>query len=75
MRRFEDRPQGSDSIGHDSRMTAPKIPQYDELMWPAMQATKELGCSATVSELNERAMASAGITEEQQAGHMAKMAG
>jgi Mrr N-terminal domain len=54
-------------IGHDSRVTAPKIPQYHELMWPALQATKELGGSATVSEMNERAMASAGITEEQQA--------
>jgi restriction system protein len=48
-------------------VTAPKIPQYHELMWPALQATKELGGSATVSEMNERAMASAGITEEQQA--------
>ena len=54
-------------IGHDNRVTAPKIPQYHELMWPALQATKELGGSATVSEMNERAMASAGITEEQQA--------
>jgi restriction system protein len=33
----------------------------------ALQATKELGGSATVSEMNERAMAAAGITEEQQA--------
>ena len=48
-------------------MNALKIPQYHELMWPALQATKELGGSATVSEMNERAMASAGITEEQQA--------
>ena len=54
-------------MGHDNRVTAPKIPQYHELMWPALQATKELGGSATVSEMNERAMASAGITEEQQA--------
>ena len=54
-------------IGHDNRVTAPKIPQYHELMWPALQATKELGGSATVREMNERAMASAGITEEQQA--------
>jgi restriction system protein len=47
-------------------VNAPKIPQYNELMWPALQATKELGGSATVSEMNERAVASAGITEEQQ---------
>ena len=48
-------------------MNALKIPQYHELMWPALQATKELGGSATVHEMNERAMASAGISEEQQA--------
>ena len=53
----------------------PNVPQYHELMWPAMQATKELGGSAMVSEMNERIMASAGIIEEQQAGHMAKLAG
>ena len=54
-------------IVHDDWVNAPKIPQYHELMWPALQATKELGGSATVSEMNERAMAAAGITEEQQA--------
>src|SRR5438045_9506634 len=64
---FEDRTQAPGMIGHDNRVTAPKIPQYHELMWPALQATKELGGSATVSEMNERAMAAAGITEEQQA--------
>jgi hypothetical protein len=36
-------------------------------MWPALQATKELGGSATVCEMNERAIAAAGVTEEQQA--------
>ena len=48
-------------------MTALRIPQYHELMWPALQATKELGGSATVGEMNERAIKSAGISEEQQA--------
>src|SRR5438046_1257842 len=67
MRRFEDRTQGPGMIGHYNRVTAPKIPQYHELMWPALQATKELGGSATVGEMNERAMAAAGITGEQQA--------
>jgi restriction system protein len=47
-------------------MTTPKIPRYHDLMWPALQATKELGGSATVGEMNERAMKSAGVTEEQQ---------
>jgi restriction system protein len=54
-------------IGHYNLVNALKIPQYHELMWPALQATKELGGSATVGEMNERAMASAGVTEEQQA--------
>ena len=63
----ENRAQRPGMIGHDYRMTAPKIPQYHELMWPALQATKDLGGSRTVSEMNERAMTSAGITEEQQA--------
>ncbi len=62
-----DRPRPPGMIGHYNRVNAPKIPQYHELMWPALQATKELGGSATVGEMNERAMASAGLTEEQQA--------
>jgi restriction system protein len=65
--RSEDQTQAPGVIGHDSWVNAPKIPQYHELMWPALQATKELGGSATVGEMNERAMAAAGITEEQQA--------
>jgi restriction system protein len=65
--RSEDQAQAPGVIGHDNRVNAPKIPQYHELMWPALQATKELGGSATVSEMNERAMAAASITEEQQA--------
>ena len=44
-----------------------KIPQYHELMWPALQATKELDGSATVSEMNEHVVKSSGITEDQQA--------
>jgi restriction system protein len=48
-------------------VNAPKIPQYLDLMWPALQATKELGGSATVREMNEQAMALAGITEALQA--------
>ena len=49
------------------RSLDPSIPRYHDLMWPALQATKELGGSATVGEMNERAMKSAGVTEEQQA--------
>jgi hypothetical protein len=63
-RRFEDRTRPPGMIGHHNRVNAPKIPQYHELMWPALQATKELGGSATVSEMNERAMASAPIVAD-----------
>jgi restriction system protein len=60
-------PGARDTIGNDDQMSTPKIPSYDDLMWPALQATKELGGSARVGEMNERAMESAGVTEEQQA--------
>jgi restriction system protein len=43
-----------------------KVPQYHELMWPALQATKDLGGSATVREMNERAIELASVTEAQQ---------
>jgi len=48
-------------------MSVPKIPKYHELMWPALQATKDLGGSATVREMNERAVEIANLTEQQQA--------
>lgn len=47
-------------------MPSPKLPQYHEVMWPALQATKDLGGSATVREMNERALEFAQISEEQQ---------
>jgi hypothetical protein len=34
-----------------SWISTPKIPNYAELMWPALQASVELGSSATVSEM------------------------
>ena len=46
--------------------TSVKIPQYHELMWPALQATKALGGSATVREMNERVVEDQGFSEEQQ---------
>lgn len=55
------------AVRHYSRVNDLKIPNYHELMWPALQATKELGGSATVSEMNEHVVESAGITEDQQA--------
>jgi restriction system protein len=44
-----------------------RIPQYHELMWPALQATKVLGGSAIVREMNERVVDELGLTEVQQA--------
>lgn len=43
------------------------LPQYDKLMLPVFQALKELGGSGTVHEINAKAIAIAGITEEQAA--------
>ncbi len=48
-------------------MASVPIPQYHELMWPALQATKHLGGSATIQEMNERVIATEGFAEEQQA--------
>lgn len=48
-------------------MTSPTIPQYHELMWPALHALRELGGSATVREMYERVVEDEGFTEEQQA--------
>jgi hypothetical protein len=35
-------------------MTSTKVPQYHELMWPALTALKELGGSATVKEMYKK---------------------
>lgn len=48
-------------------MSSPKIPQYHELMWPAVQALKALGGSATVKEMYERVVEDEHFSEEQQA--------
>lgn len=47
--------------------TTPNIPQYHELMWPALQALKELGDSATVREMYEKVVENEGFSEDQQA--------
>jgi restriction system protein len=48
-------------------MSSPKVPQYHELMWPALTALKELGGSATVQEMCEEVVEDEHFTEEQQA--------
>lgn len=45
----------------------PKIPQYHELMWPALTALKDLGGSATVKEMYEHVVEGEHFSEEQQA--------
>jgi restriction system protein len=35
-------------------LSEPKVPTYDDLMWPALTAMKELGGSATHEELLEK---------------------
>ena len=55
------------------------IPNQFELMWPTLQALKELGGSGTIGEIVERVIAAEGFTEEQQAvkrrpgDHMSKI--
>ena len=43
------------------------IPQYHELMWPALTALRELGGSATVKEIYERVVEDEHFSEDQQA--------
>lgn len=48
-------------------MPSSKVPQYHELMWPALTALKELGGSATVQEMYEKVVEDEHFTAEQQA--------
>lgn len=49
-----------------TRMAEP-IPPYRALMWPALKATKALGGSATVREMNEKVIGDGSYSEELQA--------
>jgi len=51
----------------DLDVSTTTIPQYHELMWPALIALKELGGSATVREMYERVVEDEHFSEEQQA--------
>jgi restriction system protein len=46
---------------------AERMPIYHELLWPTLRAVRDLGGSATISEIDERVIESEGFTEEQQA--------
>ncbi len=43
------------------------LPQYHELLWPAVVALRELGGSASIEELNEQVVNNGDYTEDQQA--------
>jgi restriction system protein len=48
-------------------MVTPPIPTHVDLLWPTLQAVKEIGGSGTIDEINDRVVAREGYTEEQQA--------
>jgi restriction system protein len=48
-------------------MTATEVPQYHELLWPALQAVAELGGSASIGEIVETVIKREGFTDDQQA--------
>jgi restriction system protein len=43
------------------------VPTHVELLWPTLQAVKEVGGSGTIDEINDRVIQREGFTEEQQA--------
>lgn len=43
------------------------MPIYHELLWPTLEAVRNLGGSATITELNETVIAQMGFDEQQQA--------
>jgi restriction system protein len=64
------RKDGRDSnrLGREWRvMTATEVPQYHELLWPALQAVAELGGSASIGEIVETVIKREGFSDDQQA--------
>jgi restriction system protein len=47
--------------------SAPLIPQYSELLWPTLQAVRDIGDSGTIGEIVEKVIELEQFTEEQQA--------
>jgi restriction system protein len=47
--------------------TTINIPTHQDLLWPTLEAVKELGGSGTIDEINDRVVQREGFTEEQQA--------
>lgn len=48
-------------------MASADVPQYHELLWPALQAVAELGGSASIGEIVETVVKREGFTDAQQA--------
>jgi restriction system protein len=48
-------------------MATAEVPQYHELLWPALQAVAELGGSASISEIAETVIKREGFSDAQQA--------
>jgi restriction system protein len=46
---------------------AQEVPRYQDLLWPAVLAMRDLGGSGSIEELNERVIEREGFSEEQQA--------
>lgn len=44
----------------------PEVPPYHELLWPTLEALKELGGSGTINEIVDKIVELEGFTEEQQ---------
>src|SRR5437763_15720699 len=54
-------------LGRIEVTSRPRIPPYHRCRWPALQATKSLGGSATVREMTDLVIVSEGYSEEEQA--------
>lgn len=48
-------------------MASVAIPTHVDLLWPTLEAVREIGGSGTIDEINERVIDREGYTEEQQA--------
>ncbi len=48
-------------------MAEAEVPPYVEMLWPALEALRSLGHSASIEELDEAVIASQGYTDEQMA--------
>jgi restriction system protein len=48
-------------------MASADVPQYHDLLWPALQAVAELGGSASIGEITETVVKREGFTDAQQA--------